>query len=411
MIDLKIRFQAVAGQERTPGGHVEMTTEVRTPPQLRIGAGARHELAAVLRSVSATRPLIITDPTMTSLGPPAALQAELADADIDAVVYDNTVPEPTVSSLTDAVSFVRDGDFDALVAIGGGSPIDSAKAIGVVAKHGGSITDYRFPTVVENPGLPVITIPTTAGTGSEVTRFTIVTDDGNPDEAEKLLCVGSAYVPAAALVDFELTLTLPKRQTADTGLDALTHAMEAYVSRRASPFADAQAIAAMRLIGPNLRTAYSNGSDREAREAMMLGATLAGIAFSTSSVALVHGMSRPIGAAFHVPHGLSNAMLLPAVTEYSLPASAHRYRDCAVALGFATERDGLEIATDKFLTELKALNADLAVPTPTEFGIDSATFVAMADVMAEQAMASGSPANNPRVPTIPEMAELYRTLA
>ena len=220
--------------------------------------------------------------------------------------------------------------------------------------------DYRFPRDVSEAGLPLIAIPTTAGTGSEATRFTIITDETSD---EKMLCAGLGFMPIAALIDYELTLSLPPRVTADTGIDALTHAIEAYVSRKASLYSDSQALEAMRLLAPNLRTAFHQPDDRAAREAMMLGATLAGIAFSNASVALVHGMSRPIGAFFHVPHGLSNAMLLPAITA-SIPAAPERYADCARAMGVAAQTDGVEVANDKLLAELRAINQELKVPSP-----------------------------------------------
>ncbi len=245
---------------------------------------------------------------MVKLGYAGRLQDALASADIASDLFDDTVPEPTAASIQAGVDKVRGGDYDAIVALGGGSPIDSAKAIAILGKHGGKVRDYKFPRVVNEAGLPIVAIPTTAGTGSEVTRFTIITDETSD---EKMLCVGIGFMPVAALVDYELTLSVPQRTTADTGIDSLTHAIEAYVSRKANPYSDSQAIAAMHLLGPNLQRAYHNGDDRQAREAMMLGATLAGVAFSNASVALVHGMSRPIGAFFHVPHGLSNAMLLP----------------------------------------------------------------------------------------------------
>jgi alcohol dehydrogenase class IV len=217
-------------------------------------------------------------------------------------------------------------------------------------------------------------------------------------------------MPTAALVDYSLTLTLPARTTADTGIDALTHAMEAYVSKKASLYSDSQAIAAMKLIAPNLRKSFHDGSDQKAREKMMLGATLAGIAFSNASVALVHGMSRPIGAFYHVPHGLSNAMLLPMVTEFSIPSAPERYADCARAMGVASETDSDNIANSKLMDELYAINAELKVPTPEQFGIDREHFFNNLQVMAEQALASGSPGNNPRVPSVDEIIEIYRKL-
>ncbi|AZT82546.1 iron-containing alcohol dehydrogenase [Marinobacter sp. NP-4(2019)] len=384
-----------------------MSTQVILPRVMQIGAGASEQVPAVLESLGCSRPLIITDKMMVELGYAGIIQSRLAEHNLSAEVLDDTVPEPTVGSIQAGVERVRSGSYDCIIALGGGSPIDSAKAIGILGKFGGEMRDYKFPRIVNQAGLPIIAIPTTAGTGSEVTRFTIITDETND---EKMLCVGIGFMPIAALVDFNLTLSLPPRITADTGIDALTHAMEAYVSRKASPYSDSQALSAMRLIGPNLRRAYKNGADQEAREAMMLGSTLAGVAFSNASVALVHGMSRPIGAAFHVPHGLSNAMLLPAVTEFSIPAAEERYADCARAMGVAQQSDSTERANQKLLDELHALNDELQVPTPEMFGIDRNEFFDLMPTMAEQALQSGSPGNNPKVPTAEEIVQLYEKL-
>ncbi len=384
-----------------------MSTQVILPRVMQVGEGASEQVATVLASLGCSRPLIITDKMMVQLGYVDRIQQSLAQHSLTADVFDDTVPEPTVSSIQSGVARVREGDYDCIIALGGGSPIDSAKAIGILGKFGGEMRDYKFPRLVNQAGLPIIAVPTTAGTGSEVTRFTIITDETND---EKMLCVGIGFMPVAALVDYNLTLSLPKRITADTGIDALTHAMEAYVSRKANPYSDSQALSAMRLIGPNLRRAYHDGADKEAREAMMLGSTLAGVAFSNASVALVHGMSRPIGAAFHVPHGLSNAMLLPSVTEYSIPAAADRYADCARAIGVANQADSTEEANRKLLDELRALNDELEVPTPELFGIDRTEFFELMPTMAEQALQSGSPGNNPRVPSAEDIIGIYRQL-
>jgi alcohol dehydrogenase class IV len=238
-----------------------------------------------------------------------------------------------------------------------------------------------------------------------VTRFTVITDS---ERDEKMLIMGLACCPAAAIVDYELTFSMPWRLTADTGIDSLTHAIEAYVSRKASPFTDGLGRSAMALIARHIRTACREPQNRSAREAMMLGATQAGMAFSNASVCLVHGMSRPIGAFFHVPHGLSNAMLLPAITAFSAPAALERYADCARAMGIAGEGEGNQSAIARLLDELRALNDDLEVPTPKSYGIDAARYEELLPVMASQALASGSPANNPRVPTADEIIELYR---
>lgn len=384
-----------------------MSNQIVLPRILQVGAKASEAIPDVLESLGCSRPLIITDKMMVQLGYAGRIQQVLTAKGIAAAVFADTVPEPTVSSIQAGVEYARDGDFDSIIALGGGSPIDSAKAIGILAKFGGQMRDYKFPRQVSEQGLPIIAVPTTAGTGSEVTRFTIITDEQND---EKMLCVGIGFMPVAALVDYTLTLSLPARVTADTGIDALTHAIEAYVSLKANLYSDSQALAAMRLIGPNLRRAYHLGQDVEAREALMLGSTLAGVAFSAASVALVHGMSRPIGAFFHVPHGLSNAMLLPAVTQFSIPGAPGRYADCARAMGVATAQDSDEIANHKLLDELRALNDELQVPGPEGFGINRTRFFELMPTMAQQALASGSPGNNPRVPTADEIVELYRNL-
>lgn len=384
-----------------------MSAKIVLPRVLQIGAGASSEVGPILKSLGLNNPLIVTDKVMVLLGYIEGLQKSLVESEISADVFDDTVPEPTVASIQAGVKQVRNGNYDCVIALGGGSPIDSAKAIAILGKYGGEMRDYKFPRIVDEPGLPVIAIPTTAGTGSEVTRVTIISDEITD---EKMMCLGVGFMPTVALVDYELSISVPARTTADTGIDAMTHAIEAYVSKKASAYTDTQAIAAMKLIGPNLRKVYHNGGDRDAREQMMLGSTLAGAAFSNASVALVHGMSRPIGAAYHVPHGLSNAMLLPAVTEFSIPAAAERYADCARAIGVANESDNTEVANNKLMDELYALNKELQVPSPEEFGIEREHFFNNMQTMAEQALASGSPANNPGAPNAKEIIELYKKL-
>jgi alcohol dehydrogenase class IV len=387
------------------------TAEAVLPRIMHVGGGSRHRLADVLRTIGVSRPLIVTDRTMVELGNVAELVDELEAQGITADAFSETVPEPTSASIAAGVKMAAEGGYDSIVALGGGSPIDSAKAIAILAAHGGTVSELRFPRRVDEPGLPIVAIPTTAGTGSEVTRVTVITEEGRDGAAdEKLLCLGVGFMPFAALIDYELTLSLPPRVTADSGIDALSHAIEAFVSQKANPFSDAQALGALRAIGPNLRAAFEDGSDRAAREAMMFGATLAGMAFSNSSVALVHGMSRPIGAAFHVPHGMSNAMLFPAVTEFSLDAAPERYGACARAMGIAADNQTDEAAAATLLEELRSINVDLRMPGPVEFGIDEEAFRTAMPQMAQQALASGSPMNNPRVPNEAEIVDVYSKL-
>lgn len=377
------------------------------PRIIRAGGGALAELPDALRQLGLSRPFIITDPYLASSGLLGRLLEVLETAGMSAVVFAEAISDPTTASIEAALAALDPERHDCVLGFGGGSPIDTAKAVAVRAVRAIPYAEMMVPNVIDEPGLPIVAVPTTAGTGSEATRFTIIT---NEDTDEKMLCTGLAFLPSIAIVDFELTLAKPKRLTADTGIDSLTHAIEAYVSRRANPFSDAMALSAMRLIAPNLRMVCNAPDNRAARAAMMEGALHAGIAFSNASVALVHGMSRPIGAFFHVPHGLSNAMLLPAVTAFSAPAALPRYADCARAMGIASPEEGNQAAVAKLNEELRRLNDDLGVPTPEAYGIDKGQWDDRIPTMAAQALASGSPANNPRVPEAAEIEALYRAV-
>ncbi len=382
-----------------------MIAQITMPRLLYVGGGALAEVTTAMARLGVSRPLIVTDPYMESSGLLARLTDRLDRNGVRWASFADTVPDPTTVVVDAGVERLKAAPFDGLIALGGGSPIDTAKAISVLAANGGKMRDYKVPNEIPKVGLPLIAIPTTAGTGSEVTRFTVITDS---ERDEKMLIMGLACCPAAAIVDYELTLTMPWRLTADTGIDSLTHAIEAYVSRKASPFTDGVAKSAMALIAKNIRSACRAPDNKKAREAMMLGATQAGMAFSNASVCLVHGMSRPIGAFFHVPHGLSNAMLLPEITAFSAEAALERYADCARAMGISPEGEGNQAAVARLLDELRALNADLKVPSPKDYGIAEDRYIDLLPTMAEQALASGSPGNNPRVPNAQEIIELYK---
>ncbi len=384
-----------------------MTSTLLSPRLMLIGGGSIRQIPEVLAKLGLRRPLVVTDPFMVASGLLRRCLDPLEQAGIVASVFSDTVPDPTDTVIEAGVAALAGGGFDCLIGFGGGSPIDTAKAIAILAESGGKMRAHKMPAAADRAALPVIAVPTTACTGSEATRFTIVTDT---ERDEKMLIAGLGALQLAAIVDYELTFGLPARITADTGIDSLTHALEAYVSRRANPFSDALALDAMRRIGASLRTAYHEPANAAARENMMLGASLAGLAFSNSSVALVHGMSRPIGAHFHVPHGMSNAMLLPAITRFGLAAGAARYAVASRAIGFAAAGTGDGEAAARLAEGLEALNRDLAVPSPAQFGIDPAAWRAKLPVMAEQALASGSPQNNPRVPDAAEIVALYESV-
>ncbi|BBY66858.1 iron-containing alcohol dehydrogenase [Mycolicibacterium helvum] len=384
-----------------------MVTNIALPRFAKFGAGSIDQLGSVVTQLGIRRPLLVTDRYLTETGQTERLVKLLEVAGLEPAVFSETVPDPTIASLEDGLALVTTHGADGVIGFGGGSPMDTAKALAVLSANGGDIASYKAPSSHEGPALPIVAVPTTSGSGSEATQFTVITD-GATDE--KMLCPGLSFLPVAVIADFELTMSMPARLTADTGVDALTHAIEAYVSRRASPFTDALALAAMRSIALHLRRAYRDGTDRQAREAMMLASTQAGMAFSNSSVALVHGMSRPIGGHFHIAHGLSNAMLLPAVTKFSIASAKDRYADCAKAMGIVAESVDDHTAAEALVLELQQLCADVEVPTPQSYGINAASWEARLDTMAAQALVSGSPANNPRVPTHDEIIDLYREI-
>ena len=377
---------------------------INLPRILRVGAGASQQLLATLTELGLTRPLLITDPYMVECGYARNLTEPLREAGMAFEVFGECVPDPTTDIVASALKQLRNGSFDCVVALGGGSSLDTAKAVAVLAEREGPMRDYKVPAQI-NSGLPIVAIPTTAGTGSEATRVAVITDT---ETQEKMLCMGLGLMPIAALVDYELTMTMPYRLTADTGIDSLCHALEAYVSRKSNPFTDSVALTAMRTIYQNIRTACAEPENHEARAAMMLAATQGGIAFANASVTLIHGMSRPIGALFHVPHGLSNAMLLPEITAWSVDHAAERYAHCARYMGIAEDGDTDSVALGKLVEGLRELNDDLSVPTPKAYGIDESTWFDSLELMAQQALDSGSPANNPRVPVAREIVELYR---
>ncbi len=378
---------------------------VQSPRIIRIGHGAALEIAEVLAQLGLSRPLVVSDADLVALGHVSRVTDVLDAAGVGWGLFAEVTPDPTDACVETGLTTFHAGDFDCVIGLGGGSPMDAAKAISFMAVNPGHVRDYKAPTQIDCCGVPVICIPTTGGTGSEMTRWCVITDTKAP---EKYNLSGLACVATAALIDWSFTTTLPARITADTAVDSLTHAIEAYVSRKAFAYTDGFALQAMPLISDHVRRAYHDPEDVIAREALMLAASLAGMAFSNASVALVHGMSRPIGAHFHVAHGLSNAMLLPAVTAFSVTAAPKRYADCARVMNMATSEDTDLQACEKLIDRLARLNADLAVPTPSSLGhsVDQN----MLRLMAKQALASGSPQNNPRVPTEVEIVSLYEQI-
>lgn len=374
------------------------------PAMIRVGSGAADQAGELCRAKGFKKGLIVTDKIMQNLGLVSRLEQVLGQHDIQSAVYAGVNSEPVVEYVQEGFELYREHGCDFLVGLGGGSPIDTAKAIAVMTTNPGSIENYKGIGKIGQRGAPLIAIPTTAGTGSEATMFTVITDT----KTDVKMLIGSPHLmPDIAIVDPLLTISSPPSVTAATGVDALVHAIEAYVSVKAQPMSDIFCLSAIELIAGNLRQAWANGTNQEAREKVMLGALQAGIAFSNSSVALVHGMSRPIGAHFHIAHGVSNAALLAVVTEFSLIGNPVRYGHVARAMGEQTEFVPMMEAADLAVKAIKRLISDIKIPSLAELGVEEDKLIRLAPSMADAAIDSGSPANNPRKPTKQEIIELY----
>ncbi|MBU5460419.1 iron-containing alcohol dehydrogenase [Anaerostipes sp. MSJ-23] len=382
-----------------------MAREFIAPGNIFTGAGAL-DMAEEKLSQLGSKALIVTDKVMVELGNCEKVETALKNQKIDYIVYSEINGEPTDTMIKNGLSLYQEDGCDFLIALGGGSPIDSMKAIAALAANGGNISDYMGKII--GGDLPtMVAIPTTAGTGSEATQFTIITDTEND---VKMLLKGAVLMPDYAIIDPQFTMTAPPKITAATGLDALTHASEAYTSKLAQPLSDTFALSAIKRIFKYLPIAFHDGKNVEAREQMSIAALEAGIAFNNASVTLVHGMSRPIGALFHVAHGLSNAMLLKQCFTYALDGAYDRFADLAKAINVASDSDSDQEASEKFLQAVVGICDELETPTLEEYGIDKEEFFNVIDKMAADAMESGSPSNTRKAMTVEDVKEIYRKL-
>ncbi|MBQ5541496.1 MAG: iron-containing alcohol dehydrogenase [Erysipelotrichales bacterium] len=375
------------------------------PREIVSGRGALESAAKKFSSYG-KKALIVTDAMMVKLGNAAVLEQACRENNVDYVIYDGINAEPSDVMILDGLKAYKENHCDFLIALGGGSPIDSAKAIGMMSVSDAPIASYMGKLIdVNMPGL--IAIPTTAGTGSEVTKFTIINDTATK---VKMLLTGACLIPAMAVIDPKFTMTAPKSVTSHTGIDALCHAVESYTSRKAQPLSETFSLSAIKRIFENLETCYNEPSNEAARIQMSLAATEAGLAFTNASVTIVHGMSRPIGALFHVPHGLSNAMLLEVCMNFAVDGAYDRFADIARYLGFASAKDEDEKAARIFLEKLSGLLRNLHVPTMSEYGIDKDAYFAVIEKMAHDAYASGSPSNTIKEVTVEDMIRLYKVV-
>ncbi len=380
---------------------------VCVPRYMQIGKGSLNQLPEIISIIGSVKSLlIVTDKQMLKFGYVKKLQDILSKAGFKSNVFDDTIPDPTDTVVLNGIEILKKNKNDAVIGFGGGSPIDTAKAIAVLSQYSKNIQDYKPPSTFDKKGLPIIAIPTTAGTGSEVTHHSVIIDTKS-NNFEKISCRGEGFVPIVSIIDYELTLSKPRRLTIDSAIDTLTHGIEAYVSKKATLFSDRMALDTIRLVQENIYEVDKNPKDLKAREGLMLAATLGGLAFSNASICLVHGMSRPLGSNFKVPHGLSNAMLLPTITEFSIDHAKNRYADCSRAGNFSLPDDNDDIACEKLIKGLYKINNDFDVPSMKAFGINEKNFEEELENMATDAEISGAPNLNPRVPSVNEMIDLY----
>lgn len=384
-----------------------MSSNFVMPKQIISGAGALEGAEAKEAFKNAgSKALIVSGKVMEKVGNVAKVTAVLDDLGIGYAIYTEITGEPTDTMIDGGLEVYKKEGCDFLIGLGGGSPLDSMKAIAALVTNPGKIPDY-MGKVITRPVPPMIAIPTTAGTGSEATWFTIITDS---QKDIKMLLKGPVLMPDVAIVDYRFTLTSPKSVTAAPGLDALTHAIEGYTSRKAQLMTDTFAVSAVKRIFKYLPLAYEDGSNEEAREQMSLAALEAGIVINNSSVTIVHGMSRPIGALFHVPHGMSNAMLLKACFTFALDGAYGKFADLGRAIEVADSSDSDEAAAKKFLNAVIDICKVCEIPTLEEYGIDKEKFFASIDKMADDALASGSPGNTMKEVSKDDIVAIYKAL-
>jgi len=375
-----------------------------TLPQITyFGVGALNTIGDEAGKLGAKRALIVTDPTVYKSGLVEPVKDQLASAGLSVEVFSESEPEPTLPKLNVAAKAFPKGGFDLLVGVGGGSSMDTAKGFSILLAHGGEGQDYLGVGKVPGPGIPLFTIPTTAGTGSEVTNIAIF---GDPDKELKLGIVSPYILAQVAFVDPTLTYGCPPGVTAVAGIDALVHAIESYTSVRSNTFTDALALDAMRLIVGSLRTAVNNGSDEEARNHMSEGALLAGIAFGNAGVAAVHALAYPLGARFHTSHGVANGLLLPYVMECNLPANLPKYAVVAQMLAEKTEGLSLREGAERGLKAVKVLVADIGIPLHLrDLGVPEEALEGMAVATMDVTRLL---ANNPKKLTLDDVRGIWR---
>jgi len=367
-----------------------------------MGAGAVSEVGKQAKILGGSKALIVTGKVLVSVGITEKVVSFLKENGVDTVLYDDVNPNPTVENVEKGLSLYKKENCNIIVAVGGGSPIDCAKGIGLVASNGGSIKDFEGLDKSKNPMPPFIAVNTTAGTASEMTRFTIITDT---DRQVKMAIVDWHVTPNVSINDPELMVSMPVSLTAATGMDALTHAVEAYVSTIATPVTDSAALKAIELVSQYLRPAVANGENMEARDKMAYAEFLAGMAFNNASLGYVHAMAHQLGGFYDLPHGICNAVLLPHVARFNILACPERFVDIAIAMGENAEGLSTMEAAEKASEAIQKLSKDIGIPPGLkELSVKEDDLPTLTD----NAMKDACGLTNPRKATKEEIIQIYK---
>ncbi len=375
----------------------------RSPGLVLTGRGTIAEISPQAKRLGASKALILTDPGVQATGLADRVKDLLEKERIEVDIFAEVQPEPPLDNFERCLATAREGDYDLFIGLGGGSSMDMSKAVSIMMTNPGSVSDYFGVDKVLKPGRPKIAVPTTSGTGSEVTPIAILTD---PTQQLKIGVVSPFLIPDVAIVDPEMTLSLPPRITAATGMDALTHAIEGYTSLKANPISDALAVQAIILIARNLRTAVANGANLEARTDMAMGSLLAGLAFANSSVTATHALAFPLGGKFGLPHGLANSLMLPHVMRFNCIGNLSRFAHIARLLGEPVDTVSLRDAADWAADSVEQLAFDIGLPLRLhEVGISEA---AIPDLAASAITVTRILSNNPRRMTLEDIEKIYQ---
>jgi alcohol dehydrogenase len=379
-----------------------MSQALYFPTTVLMGRGSIQMIPNELSKIEGTKALVVTDDVLIKVGVAQKVLDVLDEAGVEYAVYSDVKPNPTVKNVTDGLQCLKENNCDFVISIGGGSPQDAAKGIAILATNPGDLVEYEGVNKTANKSLPIIAVNTTAGTASEATINYVITDE---KRKVKMVLVDTNSIASVAVNDADLMVDMPADLTAATGMDALTHAIEGYITKGASPFTDMFNLEAIKAVSKNLERAVKDGSDIEAREGMAYGQFITGMGFSNCGLGIVHSMAHQLGGFYDLPHGVCNAILLPYVMEYNAPVTGDKYRDIAEAMGVDTEGMDTEEARAACIDAVKKLSVAVGIPEDfTTLGVKKEDV----DQLADFAMVDACTPGNPRDPKKEDMVELYQ---